>query len=271
MYLKMGGGERRREKKKGRRKPVFPTSFGKQTFFVPVFITVNRRLRRGDTENEQETEMWGVASQSLLSKGRDPCCKHGNLQTQKLEFLSNFSDLFDQSKNTPSIYILSAGAWQRQELMPSTAEPFLGTSVCSDSASEPLRAVCIPGKIQRVSVFPLSECFGTTRTNKEFHFLTSHGAQSRSFCSKTQIWRESGALFNQSFVRVWILGRTTGRPVCQQDLLSMCRECTYVYMFTCIWACIYACMIFHVSGHMSAHAYDHMCMWRPEVEAENHL
>lgn len=111
-------------------------------------------------------------------------------------------------------YILSAGAWQGQELMPSTAEPFLGTSVCSDSASEPLRAVCIPGKIQRVSVFPLSECFGTTRTNKEFHFLTSHGAQGRSFCSKRQIWRESGALFNQSFVRVWILGRTTGRPVC---------------------------------------------------------
>lgn len=126
---------------------------------------------------------------------------------------------------------------------------------CTDSASEPLRAVCIP-VIQRVSFFPLSECFGATRTNKEFHFLTSHRAQGRSFCSKRQIWRESGALFNQSFVRVW---RTSSGGRLGDLYVSRVFSSCAVNAHVCIY--VHMHMGMHICMHGFPREWTHECTY----------
>ena len=61
MYFKRVEGRKEERRREGEESVPFPRPLEEQTFSVPVAVTINRRLRRGDTENE-ETEMWGVVS-----------------------------------------------------------------------------------------------------------------------------------------------------------------------------------------------------------------
>lgn len=104
---------------------------------------------------------------------------------------------------------------------------------------------------------------------RNFIFLPVTGLKTEVSATKDR-FRESQALFDQSLWESGSLGGQLG-DLYVSRVFSLCAMnahmciCLYAYGHVCMYAC------FSMWVDTSAHAYDHMCMWRPEVEAENHL